>query len=256
MSRIRFAFAISLMTMYACSTQTSENKVESDLPSFEMKTFRVESKGGCEEEMTSCAYYSVTYPEFNGLSALALQALHERISEVMQIGDPATTSLSFDSAGTKFIRDYERFSGEFPESAMGWNFQGEIKVDSISNTLISMVATTQYFTGGAHGGRGTYFINIDPVTGKKITLDDILKTGYKEPLRQIGETQFNGKYVQSDSTAVSDFQFEDDKFQLNDNYGILKDGIKFFYNIYEIAPYAAGTQEISIPYQDIKAWMK
>jgi hypothetical protein len=256
MKKYSFPVIILLSFFSSCTTKIKEEKASVDLPLYEMKTFRVESEGGCESDSRTCAFYSVTYPHFSNLSQATSETLHKKINEVMQIGDPETTSLPFDSAGVKFIHDYEKFTAEFPEPSMGWSFDGEVKVDSLSNSLISMVATTQYYTGGAHGGYGNYFINIDPATGKVLTLDDILKPGYKEPLNQIGETMFNEEYLSNDSIPENTFEFPDGKFKLNDNYGVLKDGIHFFYNIYEIAPYSAGTQEIIIPYNRIKDWMK
>jgi hypothetical protein len=256
MKKNSFPVIILLLFFSACTTKIKEEKTSVDLPLFEMKTFRVESEGGCESDSRTCAFYNVTYPLFNNLSKTTSETLLKKINEVMQIGDPATTSLSFDSAGVKFIRDYEKFTAEFPEPSMGWNFQGEIKVDSLSNSLISMVATTHYYTGGAPGGYGNYFINIDPASGKVLTIDDILKIGYKESLNQIGEAIFNEKYLSNDSIPENSFEFPDGKFKLNDNYGFLKNGIQFFYNIYEIAPYSAGTQEVVIPYDRIQEWIK
>ena len=256
MRKLSLVVVITLLLYSACTKEVKEEKTSVDLPVFEMKTFRVESKGGCDSVSASCAFYSVTYPVFSNLPQSTTETLNKKISEVMQIGDPETTSLPFDSAGVKFIGDFEKFTSEFPDPSMGWNFEGEVSVDSLSNSLISMVATTQYYTGGAHGGYGNYFINIDPATGNILTLDDILKPGYKEALNQIGETIFNETYLSTDSIPENTFEFEDGVFKLNNNYGFLKDGIHFFYNIYEIAPYSAGAQEIVIPYDKISEWMK
>jgi len=44
------------------------------------------------------------------------------------------------------------------------------------------------------------------------------------------------------------FYFENDVFKLTANFAITKEGLKFLYNPYEIAPYALGQQEIIIPY--------
>ena len=52
------------------------------------------------------------------------------------------------------------------------------------------------------------------------------------------------------------FEFPDNRFRLNDNYGFTNDGVVFFYNSYEIAPYAAGPSEVFIPYSEISDWLK
>ena len=140
---------------------------------------------------------------------------------------------------------------------MGWHFEGMVEVDSLSIAILCLTTSTDYFTGGAHGGHGTYFANIDPTTGMKVKLSDRLKPGFEEPLRKAGEEIFKTTYLSdSISDAAQNYQFEDGTFTLNTNYTFTRNGIRFLYNIYEIAPYAAGIQEIVIPYEDVKLWMK
>ena len=43
---------------------------------------------------------------------------------------------------------------------------------------------------------------------------------------------------------------------MTDNFALTKDGLKFVYNPYEIAPYAMGQQEIVIPYSELKSLLK
>ncbi|MFZ6013440.1 MAG: RsiV family protein, partial [Bacteroidota bacterium] len=111
---------------------------------------------------------------------------------------------------------------------------------------------------GAHGGAGTYFINMNPQTGKEVKLDDILKSGYANVLLKEGEKAFRMVRDLADTTSFYDygFEFPDNKFQLNDNYGFIQEGIVFFYNRYEIAPYAAGPTQIVIPYEKLRGWLK
>lgn len=43
---------------------------------------------------------------------------------------------------------------------------------------------------------------------------------------------------------------------MNDNFALTKEGIKFIFNPYEIAPYAMGQQEFTIPYSALQAIAK
>lgn len=241
-----------VLLIAACTTSKKEEK-EISAPGYEMKTFRLESAGGCTSDTSSCAFYEITYPVFTNLSTIVTDSIMSSINRIMDNGNAETPGLPFDSLGRDFIHDFEVFKKDFPESAMGWYFEGVVDVDSISNTIICMTASTDYFTGGAHGGHGTYFINIDPVSGTRITLNDKLKSGYQEPLRQAGERIFKETY-QTDSD--SNYEFEEGMFTLNNNYTFTSEGIKFVYNIYEIAPYVAGMQEITIPYKEIEELLK
>jgi hypothetical protein len=145
-----------------------------------------------------------------------------------------------------------------PDLVSGWYYSARVNVDVLVDTLISLSVEEEYYTGGAHGGHGTYFINLSPGTGDAYTLDRFLKEGYQEPLRLLGEQVFRDVRSIPDSASLveNSFEFPGDRFQLNQNYGFMKEGIAFFYNSYEIAPYAAGPTEVLIPYEMLREWIR
>ncbi len=49
------------------------------------------------------------------------------------------------------------------------------------------------------------------------------------------------------SYSEAGFDFLGNKFILSANYAFLGDSIKLYYNPYEIAPYAAGDFEVTVP---------
>ncbi len=61
-------------------------------------------------------------------------------------------------------------------------------------------------------------------------------------------------YNQGEVT-IDDFFFGEG-FQLPENFAIKKEGIFFYYNPYEAAPYALGTTEFIISYKDLKDIVK
>jgi hypothetical protein len=251
------ALAFSAL-LYSCSTntKTEERKVAI---SYEMKTFRLESKGGCSDNDTlACASFEINFPVFTGLPQPVLDSLAKEIAMSVSTGNPEMDSLSFEQDGRTFIAEFESFRAESPDFTMGWTFDATVEVSVNGDSLLSLVATNESFTGGAHGSYGTYFINLDPKTGKKITLSDLLKPGYESALIKAGEEEFRSSLEMSDSIIYSEegYEFADDIFSLNDNYGFTKEGIRFVFNIYEIAPYALGAQDFVIPYEKMKDWLK
>jgi hypothetical protein len=133
-----------------------------------------------------------------------------------------------------------------------------VNVEVLTDSLLSLSVNDEYYTGGAHGGAGVYFINIDPRTGEEFTLDNFFKPGYSQALTNLGNKVFRQTRQLADTSSLSEnyFEFPEDRFQLNENYGFKEEGVVFFYNSYEIAPYAAGPTEIIIPYKDLKEWIK
>jgi len=245
-------FAIVLVS---CGKNAEEKRADA---SFEMKNFRVESSGGCTKDTLQCASYEVNYPVFSGLDSLVGKKLRRRIDATVSMGNPEAEGKSMKQIGEEFVSEYEHFKKEMPEGAGGWYYNADVSVEVVTDTLISLTVEEDYFTGGAHGGAGMYFININPTTGAEFTLDNLFKTGYQEPLTKIGDGIFRQVHEIPDTASLNEnyFEFPDDKFQLNQNYGFKKEGIVFYYNNYEIAPYAAGPTEVLIPYDRVRAWIK
>ena len=69
---------------------------------------------------------------------------------------------------------------------------------------------------------------------------------------------FIEQYALDDSTSLSQQGFYVEKHQLpiTANFALLPEGVLFAYNIYEIAPYAFGKSEVTVPYSALRAVMK
>jgi hypothetical protein len=239
----------------ACDKKTEEKKAQVN---YVIEEFRAESAGGCKSDTIACAYYEVNYPAFTGLDAAVESILKQRLDAAVSMGNPEAEGQTMKQIGEGFIKDFEDFMNDIPGVSAGWHYTAEVKVEMLLDTLLSLSIQEEYYTGGAHGGYGTYFINLNPSTGAEFTLDNFLKSGYNEPLTNLGEEVFRRVRDLRDTTSLNenDFEFPDDKFQLNKNYGFRKEGIVFFYNSYEIAAYAAGPTEVLIPYEKLVEWIK
>jgi hypothetical protein len=243
------AVLIFSFLFYSCGKETEQTTPVS----FEMKTFRAESKGGCKADTLQCAYFEVTYPEFSGLDTTVVHIIKKKIDAAVSLGNPESQGQSMQQIGEIFIQDYDDFKSEIPEAFGGWHYTAKVAVQVLTDTLLSLSVNDEYYTGGAHGGSGVYFININPKTGGDFTLDHFLKPDYNDALTTLGNRIFRQTRELADTASLSEsyFEFPENKFELNKNYGFKKEGIVFFYNSYEIAPYAAGPTEVLIPYKDL-----
>jgi hypothetical protein len=225
---------------------------------YELTNFRIESEGGCRTDSAVCAHYEVSYPIFKGLDSAVVQTLMKRIDASVSMGNPEAQGESMQTIGKSFITDFSDFRKEMPDYAMGWYYAARVDVEVLTDTLLSLSVDEEYFTGGAHGGSGRYFINIDPRTGADFTLDNFLKDGQNSALRSIGERLFRREQELADTASLQAnmFEFPNDQFELTRNYGFTKEGIEFYYNSYEIAPYAMGPSQVLIPYDTLRALIK
>jgi hypothetical protein len=251
-------YAVSLLFflgLFSCGTKTEEKVTP---VSFQTKTLRLESQGGCKSDTLQCAYFEVTYPEFSGLDPGVQKVVEKKIDAAVSMGNPESQGRTMKEIGEIFIKDFEDFKTEIPDAFGGWHYTAKANVEVLVDSLLSLSVNDEYYTGGAHGGSGVYFININPKTGQEFTLENLLKPNYNEALTSIGNKIFRETRQLADTASLSDhyFEFPENKFELNKNYGFKKEGIVFFYNSYEIAPYAAGPTEVLIPYSELEEWMK
>ena len=126
----------------------------------------------------------------------------------------------------------------------------EGKVQRYTKNLLTYCFQFEEYTGGAHGIYRTYFLNIDLKTMMPIRLEDLFVQDYKE---QITDLLWN--QLMMDKQATTRKELEDmgyvtvGELEPTDNFYLTENGISFFYNVYDIAPYAGGAIEISLPYE-------
>ena len=95
-------------------------------------------------------------------------------------------------------------------------------------------------------------------TGEEIRLSDILIHGYGADLNRIAEQEFRKVREMKPEQSLEDagFWFENNKFSLNDNFALTEEGLTFYFNSYEVAPYVMGPTEIVLNYEDFKHLIK
>lgn len=251
-----FPAAAILFLVIACGTMTQEGSEAAKTPGYEMKSFRRTSENCSGAD--SCAVFEVSVPIFYGIDTTAAQKINRNIELAFSMGDPDAMNKSLQQIADDFVRNYDDFSEEMNEFTQGWYYEGTSNVNVLNDTLISIALEESYYTGGAHGGSGKYFLNFDPRNGEQYQLDDFFVDGYVLALNTIGEKVFRKERElgENDDLQENYFEFPDNKFQLNDNFGFSPNGITFYFNSYEIAPYAAGPTEVFIPMEEIKGWLR
>jgi hypothetical protein len=246
---------LSSLFLFCCQKR---EEVSAPVITYEITNFRIESDGGCRADSARCASYEVSYPVFKGLDSVVVQTMMKRVDASVSMGNPEAQGESMQVIGKNFVNDFDDFRKEMPDYGLGWYYEARVEVEVLTDTLLTLSITEEYFTGGAHGGHGKYFVNINPKTGAAFTLDNYFKPDAREALRQIADRQFRRVHELADTTSLEAnmFEFPNDRFELNQNYGFTREGLLFYYNSYEIAAYAAGPSEVLIPYDSMKSLMR
>ncbi len=154
------------------------------------------------------------------------------------------------------IATYKEFETE-ETMGMYWNYECSIFVTETGNQVVSLHKSEYDYSGGAHGNGFLGYYNFDLNNSEILMLSDLIEPGSYEKVTKVAEKIFR------EVTEVGDrdlneagYWFEESKFHLNENFLITEKGLTFFYNSYEIAPYAGGPTELEIPYSAIKDFIK
>ncbi|CAN5530761.1 DUF3298 and DUF4163 domain-containing protein [soil metagenome] len=242
-----------VLIFFACATKNSE-PIKTDV---EMRQVLVESTPGCKYDSMQCAHYEVSYPVFVGLDTAVQTSILLKLTKALN-GEVEEKVISIEAAGNEFVTEFNEFKAETPDNFGRWYRSVGVEVMIFNDSLLSLQISDETYSGGAHGSYATTFLNLNPSSGDTLSLSDFLKPGYEQSLTKIGEQIFRETRELADTASLefNGFEFGDNQFGLNSNYGFRKEGIVFFYNSYEVAPYAMGPTEVVIPYERIRDWMK
>jgi hypothetical protein len=116
------------------------------------------------------------------------------------------------------------------------------------------------FMGGAHGLETRDFLNFDLSTGKLITEKDLFIDDYPVLLSDLIKKRIvEQSQEDNDREPILDLENTDywtDSIKPNGNFYITDESINYVFNPYEIAPYALGQTEISLPFERLRDIMK
>lgn len=202
-----------------------------------------------------CSEVNISYPKLvDGFSVhdTVNQLIGSTLREQLAALIGAAPHQSVAELSKKVMQLYQEFRRTVPESETTWYLSFLVTKSFICDTLLSLRYESSNYMGGAHPNAQTMFQNVN-ASGKSITrlmhfFSDTLQ------IRSLAEAAFRQQAgLAADSNlAAEGYLFENNEFQLTPNFGFTKEGLVFYYNNYEIAPYAAGPTEVLIPYEQLQ----
>lgn len=198
------------------------------------------------------ATVEINIPKAEGNTQLANvinSKIENHIANMLNFSEDDADSISLDDAVKKFDAEYKTFKNDFEESALVWEalFDGEVTYQS--SEIISIAINSYLNTGGAHGNTNITFLNFNSRNGDLLGFDDLFTN--KEAFTKRIQPYFDKETKDSNINY-----FFDEGFSLPANIGFNEEGVIFFYNVYEIASYADGITEFTVPFEDINSFLK
>ena len=198
---------------------------------------------------------SFSYPEITAAPSEALktaltQAIHDFLTGPTGEGKKAATP---EAAADEFLADARSTRAENPADALAWSLSRTAEIAYQDPKVVSLRLSEDVFQGGAHGLTTTHYASFDPATGRQLGLADLVTPEGEARLVEIGERELRKVHEVPSGQSLADagFTFEGGKFVLSKELAVLADGLIFYYNPYEIGPYAMGPTEITIPRSEL-----
>ncbi|MDB4922875.1 DUF3298 and DUF4163 domain-containing protein [Mucilaginibacter sp.] len=248
-----YLFAITISSCMWGKPDKKNPDIVKDTLTYKYTVFKERAADCGNKADSDCTLVKFKYPDFKGQKKLNDTIAHKLVT-LFQLSEKPDTSLT--ELSKKFMTDYLS-SKQDGRSDLFYSLDCYAKVLRQDSSLTTLETGGYVFTGGAHPSSFTGFINWNTKANKSITLTDLIKPNNLEKLNGIAEGIFRKNEKLSDTASLAtNYFFKDNKFALNDNFSITPTGLKFFYNQYEIKPYAAGTTELIIPYSKIKLLLR
>lgn len=113
-----------------------------------------------------------------------------------------------------------------------------------------------YSRGAAHGVEGIDYYVLDIDRKKQLMLDDILLKGQKPKLDALLHQAYRD-WVKKQMPDLDLAEYEESwPYKLTENYTFDQNGLSFLFQEYEIAAYAVGMPELTVPYSQLKGIIK
>ena len=215
----------------------------------------------CVAGADGCTYVRLDYPVLvDAPEGYAVTAVTESVfsSLIDNYGDEESYP-SVDALMQAFIDEYRGLVQDQPSYEHAWFLERKVFVLHSTPEILSTSLSEHMFTGGDHEMATVTFSNLDPRTGEILPLSDVLVEGYEAKLLPLAETRFREVRSIEDGMSLTDAGFtlfEDGAFALTDNFAIGEDAVTFYYNAYEVAPYALGSTEIILSYDELNGLLK
>jgi hypothetical protein len=252
-TRIKAVLYLLLLTFYSCGLGEDTNS------SFDPSFYRSEmvhiesSYDNCKAGKEDCTYITFDYPVFkNPETSEILIKIDDEIKKMMLLG---TETDNLEKATELFINNYSEFLNdpEIENYNTPWFDIRKAEWLVLQKKVLSLKCSITNFYGGAHPNQFVMLRNFNPYTGDSLGLGMIFNPKNLEELSRLGEKYFreDQKLKHDESFEDAGYWFKDNQFFLTDNFAFTHEGLLFYYNEYEVAPYSLGAIYFVVPYSII-----
>lgn len=196
-----------------------------------------------EAERTASTY-SIRFPIFEN------EEVQTFVYKIQLGSDTLTPAI----ATARYIQEYEKFKKNNYDPI--WYSHSDNKVVHLTPDYICFQLEETVYSGGAHDNYYTNYKHFWISEGMELKLSDMIQPALIQNFLVLAEQYFweNERLLGQEMNRNLYF-FENDQFELPENFVFEQDSIMFLYNIYEIKPFALGQTKFRVPYKEIEGYL-
>lgn len=222
-------------------------------PIFQRKFTKAYPK--CHQDSNRCIVLKAEYPILQG-GGIFGKNINDTILHYVKTAfvfeeNAAMDKISLAKAAQVMIDYYDDFSN--PDSnnfVTPWEIETYGEVIRNSAGVLAVSLSNYSFTGGAHPNTTMTLLNFDLKTGRTLKLKEFIRDEAK--LKKLVEAKFRQErdLMPRESLNEAGF-FGDGDFVLPASFALQNNGILFYYNTYEVAPYAQGPTSFVLTWEEM-----
>lgn len=262
-----FVLLILVSISFVFSCKNTHNGLSKELIAADSLAFETIEKKFADEQFSSDpaiqSKYYFSYFSFSDKlpvetrdSILALQAtfLSGSDNKVHVLPD-------FKQQAQDMFNEFAKSAAEFNPFA-GWEMNRVIVPSSKLGVLQSIECSEMSYMGGAHPNAFSLMYVMDLSNGKTVKLDELISSDKMNDFNKLRFEIFlsnwnaNGENLKWEDYFFAEAFTDKGDFFSNENFYVGKEGITFYYNQYEIAPYSSGVTELMVPLEKLQPFLK
>lgn len=274
MNRLIITLAAISMLMACTGGQTSNGNDRNSIVDDNRLKYTIDSVSYVKNDTldrscpTTSPHYNINHKyEFLVGEGIVIDSINASICQHVILGKQRNTDIAAqarkrgDEQAKKFEREQKEMYNPsentlydilFFESTECGRFLTENK-----DGILSYETTGYIYQGGTHGGTSISYLNFNRKTGHLITLNEVLDLAYEKEILAMLEKKLIEDF---ECTSLEELKENTGFLTLGDlylgeNFLLTPTEIVFHYGQYEIAPYASGMCDISLPYSKLKKYL-
>lgn len=191
----------------------------------------------------------------DSLRALAINSIVGWLDSATVAADP-TTRTDLAKAANLFATDYESMRKDMGNLGGCWELKTTADTVYSGSQTITVKFDTYAYTGGAHPNSNLSFYTFERERGRLLTLTEMVTD--TTALVEMVEKAFRQQQKLKPHANLDEqgYFLREGRFFLPANIGLSHEGLIFYYNPYEIAAYAVGPIQVTVPYTQLRGILR